>query len=682
MEYVDGATVRREDDNQRFTLLELKSLLAQALDVLAHLSGLQITHRDIKLDNILVANRYPLHIKIIDFDIAGSAHHMETYTGPTGYMAPEIRNNDMNPRLYDNKVDIWSLGIAGLDLLSGLPENNPSVTDLIAQLGSNCFGSAYHGVIAFMSYCLEEDPTCRLSADELLRFHCLEIMQGDSSIILPPRSNAEMVDTLVPEPWTIGRIFDTSVRRPLSGQCGPLALEREARRSRTTGATIGTPVPRLPLSEHDSSIASNRRVKRTKTTGATLNKWRPVVISDHSDTPVLDRARRRQDSRLSTKSLSAGIRNGSERISRKSCQGDILNLVEPISGCREVSKPSMDDKRLFTSQKSTRQVGYESDASHMTRQQVRVHRSFVYMVVRTQPVFLRVPDCHLDASQIFAAAVKIVDTMCSTCFNALTAPGNSIWVPFAEGVLFARILHLQIELEPLFSYATGVLLKHPTRNHLEPSMQLTTHVGQQPVSIRKDTYEWNLSEMLLATKIPAADQHRLCLLLWRLGLLRAEHHAQAITLWVSFSNGIHILRHLGLEDELESLAFLVPLDFPSLELDFLHMDLPAEFSYLVIDDHVVIYTLEDRKFHAEQLLTLAEKGFYCLQGIKRLAIEHKRVRGFGPERGTYISLASVPRFYEYAGVSGGRLNEIISRLHSAPTVCHDCLRETQGMAWK
>ena len=64
-------------------------------------------HRDIKPENILLSKNYD--IKLCDFGWSILHHNQtrETFCGTFEYMAPEILEN----KPYDEKVDIWSLGI-------------------------------------------------------------------------------------------------------------------------------------------------------------------------------------------------------------------------------------------------------------------------------------------------------------------------------------------------------------------------------------------------------------------------------------------------------------------------------------------------------------------------------------------------------------------------------------------
>jgi serine/threonine protein kinase len=77
-----------------------------------------IIHRDLKPQNILVTETY--NIKITDFGFAryfDSDIMIQTMCGSPIYMAPEI----MKHKKYNNKSDLWSVGIIMYEMLTGHP---------------------------------------------------------------------------------------------------------------------------------------------------------------------------------------------------------------------------------------------------------------------------------------------------------------------------------------------------------------------------------------------------------------------------------------------------------------------------------------------------------------------------------------------------------------------------------
>jgi len=92
--------------------------LIQLSEGLKYLLDNKIVHRDLKPQNILVTDTYD--IKITDFGFARYFDNdimIQTLCGSPIYMAPEI----MKQRKYNNKSDLWSVGIILYEMLVGYP---------------------------------------------------------------------------------------------------------------------------------------------------------------------------------------------------------------------------------------------------------------------------------------------------------------------------------------------------------------------------------------------------------------------------------------------------------------------------------------------------------------------------------------------------------------------------------
>lgn len=83
-----------------------------------------MTHRDIKLENLLVMNNEdksaPLTVKLTDFGFATYLKMGEELKLPLGsplYMAPEIIKRES----YDHRVDTWAIGVMTYICLTGTP---------------------------------------------------------------------------------------------------------------------------------------------------------------------------------------------------------------------------------------------------------------------------------------------------------------------------------------------------------------------------------------------------------------------------------------------------------------------------------------------------------------------------------------------------------------------------------
>jgi tetratricopeptide (TPR) repeat protein len=121
MEYCEkgdlGTPKKRDED-------DIRLILEQALEALHYLHGVhKVVHRDIKLDNFFLTKNYVL--KLGDYGSSVKIAQAQGLCGTPGYQAPETLDLRMK---YDEKVDIFSLGICLSELATGLP-----IKDLVSE---------------------------------------------------------------------------------------------------------------------------------------------------------------------------------------------------------------------------------------------------------------------------------------------------------------------------------------------------------------------------------------------------------------------------------------------------------------------------------------------------------------------------------------------------------------------
>ncbi|OAP62697.1 hypothetical protein AYL99_01924 [Fonsecaea erecta] len=95
------------------------ALLKDCLAGLTYLHKEKIIHRDVKPANILLTNENPTQWKLSDFGLSKIAEITTTFCGSPSYLAPEIGGLEYSA--YTATVDIWALGIVGLEYTCGIP---------------------------------------------------------------------------------------------------------------------------------------------------------------------------------------------------------------------------------------------------------------------------------------------------------------------------------------------------------------------------------------------------------------------------------------------------------------------------------------------------------------------------------------------------------------------------------
>jgi serine/threonine protein kinase len=207
-ELIHGGSLeaRIEEVGRQIAEAQVKSLVHSIASALDFLHGRGIAHRDIKPANILLPDPLSLDgAKLCDFDLASRAKTANevrgdiTMTSPVGsaeFMAPEVVRAfcamDDERVKYDQKCDMWSLGVITYSLLAGRPpfegkcdskcgwddgepcdECQDSLFAAIQQgqleFPEAIFRQCSPEVINLISRCLSKDASMRPTPAEVLR---------------------------------------------------------------------------------------------------------------------------------------------------------------------------------------------------------------------------------------------------------------------------------------------------------------------------------------------------------------------------------------------------------------------------------------------------------------------------------------------------------------------------------
>ena len=150
MEYADGGEVFGQVcDWGRLSEAQARTILQQVLSAVAYMHSMQVAHRDLKLENVLLMRKWvnkseqPL-CKICDFGfskVAPADDQLSTLLGTQAYAAPEIVEAH---RHYDGKkVDVWAAGVLLYTMLVGAyPFGDPNGN--VPAMLQNIIAARYH----------------------------------------------------------------------------------------------------------------------------------------------------------------------------------------------------------------------------------------------------------------------------------------------------------------------------------------------------------------------------------------------------------------------------------------------------------------------------------------------------------------------------------------------------------
>jgi calcium-dependent protein kinase len=119
-------------------------VIYQVLTSLKHLHANGICHRDLKPENIMFIDTNVDEIKIIDFGLSkkyciSESNFLHSVVGTPYYVAPEVLSQQ-----YDQRCDIWSVGVIMYIMLCGYPPfNGKTSREVIKKIKSGIFEFEY-----------------------------------------------------------------------------------------------------------------------------------------------------------------------------------------------------------------------------------------------------------------------------------------------------------------------------------------------------------------------------------------------------------------------------------------------------------------------------------------------------------------------------------------------------------
>uniref|UniRef100_A0A8D0ST31 Serine/threonine-protein kinase ULK3 n=1 Tax=Sus scrofa TaxID=9823 RepID=A0A8D0ST31_PIG len=280
MEFCAGGDLSRFIHTRRILPEKVARVFMQQLaSALQFLHERNISHLDLKPQNILLSSLEKPHLKLADF---GFAQHMSPWDekhvlrGSPLYMAPEM----VCQRQYDARVDLWSVGVILYEALFGQPPfASRSFSELEEKIRSNrVIELPLRPLLSqdcrdLLQRLLERDPNRRISFQDFFAHPWVDLEHMPSGESLA-RATALVVQAVQKDQQGDAAAALSLYCKALDFFVPALHYEVDAQRKEAIKAKVGQYVSRAEELKAIVS-SSNRALLRQETSARDLLKGRP-----------------------------------------------------------------------------------------------------------------------------------------------------------------------------------------------------------------------------------------------------------------------------------------------------------------------------------------------------------------------------------------------------------------------
>jgi aurora kinase A len=152
----------------RFSEKQSAIYIHQLAGALVYCHSKKVIHRDIKPENLLVNLKGDLKIADFGWSVHAPSSRRTTLCGTLYYLPPEM----VNEKVYDEKVDLWSLGVLCYEFLVGSPpfeaRNTQDTYKRIVHVKYNFPSYVSDEARDLISRLLKREPSERLPLDQVM----------------------------------------------------------------------------------------------------------------------------------------------------------------------------------------------------------------------------------------------------------------------------------------------------------------------------------------------------------------------------------------------------------------------------------------------------------------------------------------------------------------------------------